>query len=208
VTPDVLVVGLEDDDVLALVSDGVWSVLSDDALKSLAVDADPAAAAEGLVRAAIAAGSDDNCTAVVVRARTVHASDGQSLAVSTLFRQLGETDLDLLAPFVATRSLAEGETILREGDRGHEMFIIERGAVEVTRHGEPLAQLGPGAYFGEIPLPRAGPRTTSIQAVIPTRLLVLDCGCLQALEDRRPELAQELLSRFENAVASHRADAH
>ena len=88
------------------------------------------------------------------------------------------------------------------------MFIIERGAVEVTRQGEPLAQLGPGAYFGEIPLPRAGPRTTAIQAVIPTRLLVLDCGCLQALEDRRPELAQELLSRFESAVASHRADAH
>ena len=208
VTPDVLVVGLEDDDVLVLVCDGVWSVLSDETLAGLATNADAAVAAEGLVRAAIEAGSDDNCTAVVVRARTAHASDGQSLAVSTLFRQLGEADLDLLAPFVATRSLAEGETILREGDRGHEMFIIERGAVEVTRQGEPLAQLGPGAYFGEIPLPRAGPRTTAIQAVIPTRLLVLDCGCLQALEDRRPELAQELLSRFESAVASHRADAH
>jgi len=208
VKPDVLVVGLEDDDVLALLSDGVWSVLGEETLGRLAANTDTAAAAESLVHAAITAGSDDNCTAVVVRARTARSSDGQSLAVSTLFRQLGEADLDLLAPFVATRSLAEGETILREGDCGHEMFIIERGAVEVTRGGEPLAQLGPGRYFGEIPLPRAGPRTTAIQAVIPTRLLVLDCGCLQALEDRRPELAHELLSRFESAVASHRTDAH
>ena len=194
--------------MLALVSDGVWSVLSDETLARLATNPDPAVAAESLVHGAIVAGSDDNCTAVVVRARVAHAIDGQSLSVSRLFRQLGDADLNLLAPFVATRSLAEGETILREGDRGHEIFIIERGAVEVTRRGDPLAQLGPGAYFGEIPLPRAGPRTTAIQAVIPTRLLVLDCGCLQALEDRRPELAQELLSRFESAVASHRADAH
>jgi PPM family protein phosphatase len=208
VRPDVLEIGIEDGDVLALVTDGVWSVLSDELLGRLAANVDPAAAAESLVDSAIAAGSDDNCTAVVVRARASAAIDGQSLAVSQLFRQLGNADLDLLSPFVATRCLAEGETILREGDRGHEMFIIERGAVEVTRCGEPLAQLGPGSCFGEIPLPRSGPRTTAVQAVIPTRLVVLDCACMSELEGRRPELAQKLLARFEGVVASHRVDAH
>ncbi len=55
-------------DQLLLTTDGVHGVLEDQRLQRAVIDAEgPASAAQGLVRAAIARGSRDNCTAVVAR---------------------------------------------------------------------------------------------------------------------------------------------
>lgn len=55
-------------DELILTTDGVHGVLDDDRLKTLVAEADSlAAASRGLVRAALARGSRDNCSAIVAR---------------------------------------------------------------------------------------------------------------------------------------------
>lgn len=53
-------------DRFVLTSDGVWSVLDDGALLRLVARGEPAAVAEALVAQALALGSSDNATAVVV----------------------------------------------------------------------------------------------------------------------------------------------
>jgi serine/threonine protein phosphatase PrpC len=80
---------LQEGEVFVLLSDGVWSVLDDAAIRAtLGEQSDPQAAATTLVRAALLAGGQDNATAVVVRVETL----GQiSLGDSLL--QLGDRPL-------------------------------------------------------------------------------------------------------------------
>jgi CRP-like cAMP-binding protein len=52
--------------------------------------------------------------------------------------------------------------------------VVRSGRVKVTRNGGPLAELGPGEAFGEIALLLDVPRTATVTALEPTRLLVLE----------------------------------
>jgi len=60
------------------------------------------------------------------------------------------------------------QLIIREGDIDDGLFIILKGQVLVTKRSSPpvpLAQLGPGALFGEINLISNKPRTTNVTAI-------------------------------------------
>ncbi len=75
---------------------------------------------------------------------------------------------------VIARDAAAGDVLIREGDRGDLFYVIVEGTVEITRGGEHVSEQGPGAYVGEIALLRDVPRTASVTAKTPLRLLALE----------------------------------
>jgi MFS family permease len=75
---------------------------------------------------------------------------------------------------VTARDAAAGDLLIREGDRGDLFYVIVEGTVEITRGGEHVSEQGPGAYVGEIALLRDVPRTASVTAKTPLRLLALE----------------------------------
>lgn len=210
VEADVVEASLQAGDLLVLCSDGVWGSLSDEQIAVLSGGDDPRAAARSLAETAMSQGSEDNCTALVLRIVDpgvgTDAPLPRSLAASTLFREFQESELRLLAPYISHRDLAEGEYVFREGDPGEEMFIIERGAVELSRQGFPLAQLGPGVHMGELAMAGGASYTTSAKAVVPTRLLVLHRRYIDALTARRPDLAARVLRALLSDVANRLVD--
>lgn len=69
------------------------------------------------------------------------------------------------------RAYAPGEAIFRQGESGHEAFVVESGRVRiVSESGEEIAQLGPGEIFGEMALFNRTPRMAGATAVEPTQL--------------------------------------
>ncbi len=66
-----------------------------------------------------------------------------------------------------------GKRLIAEGDTGSEFFVLLEGAVDVTREGEHVRRQGPGETFGEIALLYGIPRTASVTAAEPSRVLVL-----------------------------------
>jgi CRP-like cAMP-binding protein len=66
-------------------------------------------------------------------------------------------------------NLAPSETIVEQGEEGHDFFAISSGQVEVAQDGRPLRTMGPGAHFGEIALLLDVPRTATVRAVTPVR---------------------------------------
>jgi CRP-like cAMP-binding protein len=112
---------------------------------------------------------------LVVRTRLETAlAYRQEVAEMALFRDLSSAELDVLLARLLPLDAAAGETIIRQGDSGERFYVVRSGAVEVERDGHPLARLGPGEAFGEIALLLDVPRTATVTAVEPTRLLALE----------------------------------
>ena len=91
-----------------------------------------------------------------------------------LFAGLAPPTLESLARSGVWQSVPRSTVVIREGDPGETFYIVESGAVAVTRGGQPVRTLdAPGDGFGEIALLRDIPRTATVTAVSETVLLTL-----------------------------------
>jgi hypothetical protein len=61
--------------------------------------------------------------------------------------------------------VAQGGTLVTEGDEGSDVFLVLDGVVSVEVKGTALGQLGPGAVLGERALIEGGRRTATLRAV-------------------------------------------
>ncbi len=122
-------------------------------------------------------------------------SDGP-LPALPLFAALSPKELERLLRAVRVEEVSGGQEVVRQDDQGHEAFVVARGMLKVVRRtgGDEtlLAQLGPGAIFGEMALLSAAPRSASVIALEPTQLLVLDRTELERAAEGAPELSKEL----------------
>ena len=93
---------------------------------------------------------------------------------------------------VRVEEISEGQAIVRQDDQGHEAFVVARGILKVVRSngGDEtlLAQLGPGAMFGEMALLSGGRRTADVVAVDFCQLQVLERRDFNLFTARHPAL--------------------
>ena len=72
------------------------------------------------------------------------------------------------------RKLAEGETLVEQGEAGADLYLILDGILAVERDGEEIAEVGPGAIVGEQALLQGeAKRTATLRARTPARVIVL-----------------------------------
>ncbi len=107
-------------------------------------------------------------------------------------------EIDQLADEV---HVPEGRVVLRQGDLGQEFALIVDGEAEVVKDGEVVAELGPGAYFGEVALLDSVTRTASVRAKTDMVLQVLDRRGFNTLLDDQPRLARSMLKGLAHRLA-------
>jgi|SRR5579859_1692725 len=95
-----------------------------------------------------------------------------------------------LARAGGTRLYVEGETIVKQGERSAELFVVESGEVVVQSDGVEVARLGPGKFFGEMALMTGEPRSATVVARGTCRLLVIDAASMRVVLESAPELAE------------------
>jgi len=110
------------------------------------------------------------------------------------------------------RRIAAGEFVFRQGDRGDEAYLIDRGDVEIILERKTgtvvLAIAGRGEIIGEMALIDRQPRMASARAKTDVMLVVIPEEALRARLDQIAEtdhLIPLLLARF---VERLRAQAH
>lgn len=110
-----------------------------------------------------------------------------------LFANCSKSDLRRIAMLADEVDFGEGRTLIREGTRGREFFVVVEGALRVTRDGKKLGDLGPGAFVGEMALVADVPRTATVTASTPVRLLVLTKRGFLDLLTQSPAIATRVL---------------
>jgi hypothetical protein len=66
--------------------------------------------------------------------------------------------------------LRPGDTLVRQGDPGTELYLVLDGVIRVDRDSDQLAEYGPGALLGERSQLEGGLRTSSLTAVTACRV--------------------------------------
>ena len=121
----------------------------------------------------------------------------QELAnVSKLFSLLDEAGCVRLLETATRRSVAPGEVICREGEKGDEFFIVLGGRVAVTADdfgtSKNIALLGRGAFFGEMAVLANQPRSATITVEEQADLLVFDRAAVEEVLRSYPAVRQAL----------------
>ena len=83
-----------------------------------------------------------------------------------------------LADALSSRTFADGETIIKEGDEADGMYFIEQGEVKVTitKNGkeQEVGLMNKGKYFGEMALVEDKPRSASVYAIGKVKVAFLE----------------------------------
>ncbi len=124
---------------------------------------------------------------------TTHSQYLEELAGVPMFAGCWRRDLELIARNVEVVDVGDGAAIVAEGDTGHELFVLVRGAATVVRGGRPVTVLGPGDWFGEGPALAGTRHPTTVTAAGATRLLVIGRREVLALAQAIPGLSRRLL---------------
>jgi CRP-like cAMP-binding protein len=102
------------------------------------------------------------------------------------------------------REYADGEVIIRQGEKGTHMYEILSGEVEVTQDKEGtdvlLAVLGKGEFFGEMALFDPEFRSATIRARGKARVLTVDKRILMRRISEDPSLALRLLEKMSRRI--------
>ncbi|WP_104980434.1 Crp/Fnr family transcriptional regulator [Sorangium cellulosum] len=98
------------------------------------------------------------------------------------------------------REYVPGDVLFREGESGDVMFVIQSGAVRITKSvaGEDklLAVLGPGEFVGEMAILNQKPRNATATVTEPSRCLVIEARKLEAMLQTNAEIAFRLIKKL------------
>ena len=110
-----------------------------------------------------------------------------------LFGGCSKSELQRIASLADELELGEGATLIREGETGREFIVVAEGTVRVTRGGKTLRDLGSGDFIGEIALVADVPRTATVTATSPVRLLVVTDRAFRSVLEQMPSIATKVL---------------
>ena len=98
------------------------------------------------------------------------------------------------------RDFRKGTLLCREGDPGREMFIVQKGKVQVRKKVGPgekiLAELGDGEFFGEMALLEGLNRSATVEALEDSKILVINPETFETLLKNNPEIALKMLKKM------------
>jgi CRP/FNR family cyclic AMP-dependent transcriptional regulator len=115
-----------------------------------------------------------------------------------LFSELSDEELTRVEQVAVPRRLPAETRVFHEGDQGDACYIVRAGGCRVTRQHRDgraitLANLGPGAIFGELAMFDGGVRSASVETVADTELLALPATDMRALIREHPSMAEKLV---------------
>ena len=116
-----------------------------------------------------------------------------ALARVPLFEELSSRHLRRVAELMQEVSYHDGAPVVTEGQDGDSLYMIVEGEAKVMRGKRSVDKLLPGDVFGEISLLDGGPRTATVVASTPLRLLEIRRDPFRKMLEQEPGITVKLL---------------
>ena len=126
----------------------------------------------------------------------------EALRRAPLFSGLSTKELADLARHSEDVEVPAGKVLAREGDVGHEFFVVVEGEAEFSRHGKRIEMRQPGDFFGEISLLEHTRWLATVTATTPLRFFVLTDRDFRKLVDDNPEIELKVLRALAKRVVA------
>jgi CRP/FNR family transcriptional regulator, cyclic AMP receptor protein len=115
----------------------------------------------------------------------------EALRQVPLFAGLQKGELLRVAQLADELVVPAGTSLTIEGETGREFFVLLEGVASVEVDGRVVRMLVGGDFLGEIALLTRTPRTATVTAVVPVRLLVLTDRAFRQIADWIPSVASQ-----------------
>jgi CRP/FNR family cyclic AMP-dependent transcriptional regulator len=119
-----------------------------------------------------------------------------------LFTGCSKSELRKIASIADELDLREGAKLTREGERGREFLVLISGSAEVRQGTKLLTKLGDGDFLGEIALVLDTPRSATVTATSPVRLLVIERRAFKELLRDVPAIQTKVLEALASRLAN------
>ncbi len=98
------------------------------------------------------------------------------------------------------KDFPKGTVLFREGELGRNMFIIQKGKVQVQKRvgsdEKVLAELGEGEFFGEMALLMGMDRSATVEVIEDSKILVVTPETFESLLRSNIDIALKMLRKL------------
>jgi CRP-like cAMP-binding protein len=123
-----------------------------------------------------------------------HDQKMRRLEEVTIFQDCNDAQLEAVARVAGVFEGPSGTVLTRAGEPGEEFYLILDGTVRVDVSPTKQVLLRPGEFFGEMSLLDGEPRSATVVAETPLRLIVIKRRDFSTLLEQVPGLTQTLLA--------------
>ncbi|XP_065156366.1 cGMP-dependent protein kinase, isozyme 2 forms cD4/T1/T3A/T3B isoform X3 [Atheta coriaria] len=115
-------------------------------------------------------------------------------------KNLETTQIREIVDCMYPKEYQQGSIIIKEGDVGSIVYVLEEGRVEVSRENKYLSTLAPGKVLGELAILYNCKRTATIKAATDCKLWAIDRPCFQTIMMRTGLIRQAEYTDFLKSV--------
>lgn len=128
-----------------------------------------------------------------VKKRDMHRAFLKSVEV---LHDLSDFDIDKVSDAIKEQHYSEGDVIIKQGDIGMELFILEEGTCDAAKDGTVVKNYATKEYFGELALLSEAPRAASVIATSACKCLIIEKDAfdrlLGPLQDKLNDAAKKM----------------
>ncbi|HET7567457.1 MAG TPA: cyclic nucleotide-binding domain-containing protein [Gaiellaceae bacterium] len=118
-----------------------------------------------------------------------------------LFAECSKRELAEVAALADEMHFPAGKTLIEEGKRGREFFVVVDGSVEVRRKGRRAGKHDGWSFYGEAALLTGKPRNATVTTTTPVRALVITDRAFDQLLRDSPSIQRKLLASLAARLA-------
>ncbi len=123
------------------------------------------------------------------------------IARAPLFAGCSKKEVARIASLADEVDIPAGRALTHERRTGREFCVLISGSADVRKANKKIATLSDGDFFGEIALILDAPRSATVSATTPVRLLVIERRAFQSLMEEVPSIQTKVLQALAARLA-------
>lgn len=81
-------------------------------------------------------------------------------------KNLEQNEINEITECMYPKEYKKDSLIIKEGEVGSEVYVLEEGRVQVSKNGKFLSTISPGKVFGELAILHTNIRTATVKVII------------------------------------------